>query len=155
MKRNWTTKTPLQPLAFYWFLVDIVNNENLHKSFLEPELMQVDITGKYVSSAGKRVSEMILISDLPNAFWSKVEKPPVDLEQLRAIQTEKTETEKTANQKIRDWSEERTGAEFCLFTVELKRRFADEDILNFLELLDEICRHCWNSTGNCQCWNDE
>lgn len=85
MKNNWTVKPPDKILAFYWFLVDIVNNQNLHETFLKPELMQVDISGKYVSPAGKRVGEMILISDLPNAFWLHVETPEYDLEHLRGL----------------------------------------------------------------------
>ena len=54
------------------------------------------------------------------------------------------------------WSREFSGTDENLFIRNLKDKGLDDiDIFNVIEVLSNICKHCYDAPHNCQCWNDE
>lgn len=57
--------------------------------------------------------------------------------------------------KIEQWIKENISGKNSLFIERLQEKFSDKDIELFLEILNNICKYCWDSDTNCQCTNDD
>lgn len=62
-----------------------------------------------------------------------------------------------SKEQIDKWNKDRSyfGHE-VLFISQLRNKgLTDDQIVLVLDVVDEICTHCWDGWSNCQCTNDE
>lgn len=83
--------------------------------------------------------------------WGEV-KNHDDMFEARAILGGK---DTTAADKIKEWSKDLSGSDEVLFVKRLRDFLSDHEIVLVLNVLDGICKECWDSDSGCQCWNDE
>ena len=61
-----------------------------------------------------------------------------------------------ASDKIKEWNEREYSDSDILFIRQLKARgFAGEELATVLDVLDNVCKHCFDADDSCSCWNDE
>ena len=60
----------------------------------------------------------------------------------------------TQEEKIKKWCQKKSYTDENAFIKELRRNFRDEQIMLILDIIDDICVHCWDGSPGCYCCND-
>lgn len=64
----------------------------------------------------------------------------------------------TDEDKIKKWVNDNTyssSTDIMLLEKLNEKGLSKSQIVGMLEILENICRHCWDNAFGCQCWNDE
>ncbi len=62
--------------------------------------------------------------------------------------------------KIEAWMENNSsffakGHDLLLVQEMREKGLSNEDIIKCLEVIEDICPHCYDAGSGCQCWNDD
>jgi len=116
----------------------------------------------YCPKCGRKTDQMALSQKKHLPTYEEIENQNIPMHIQKEILICPCGTEHTwfslmtSLSMVTEWSKDHSyGKEENLFIKKLRLHFNDDQIINILNALDEICTECWDTDHPCYCCKDE